>query len=187
MSSLRSLSTLLFLGALAPLAGCAPAAPRTEPTPDRVVMVQDGGAVLRQNTGDEISRTHFDATPDKVWAAVAAAYMTVGIPANVVDRANGKYGNGGFIAPRQMNSRRIADYFSCGQGITGPLIDRGRVVATVITTVSASSGGGTDAQTWVTGVLRQNDGSSSGVNQCNTTGRLEEDLRAAIAAKLATP
>lgn len=186
MSPSRSLSSLLLLGALAPIVACGPAGPRTEPVPERVVVVQDGGAVLRQTTGDEISRAHFDAAPDKVWAAVIGAYMTVGIPANVSDRAAGKYGNGGFLAPREMNNHRIGEYFSCGQGITGPLIDRGRVVATVITTVSANASGGTDAQTWVTGNLRQNDGSSSGTSTCNSTGRLEEDIRVAIAARLAT-
>jgi hypothetical protein len=39
------------------------------------------------------------------------------------DPAAGRYRNGRFTAPRRMVGRPLAEFFSCGLGLTGPYID----------------------------------------------------------------
>jgi hypothetical protein len=113
------------------------------------------------------------------------AYADAGIEPSVADRAVGRYGNGNFTAPRRMGGRPLAEYFSCGSGLTGPYIDQGRLSANVITTIQPAPDGTTTAVTYASGSLRRNEGTSTDPIVCASTGALEEFLRKRIEARLA--
>ncbi|HEX6597787.1 MAG TPA: hypothetical protein VF034_00590 [Gemmatimonadaceae bacterium] len=173
---------LALLGA----AACAPVAPSPSPSPDRVLVVGQDGSVVRQSTADENSSSTFKAPPAKVWPALVAAYTTVGIQPTTNDRASGQYGNAGFIVPRRIAGRPIAEFFSCGMGITGPRIDTGRVLGNVMSVLSDDGAGGSVVVTHVSATLRPNSGNASDPISCASTGALETLLRKNIEAGLGT-
>jgi hypothetical protein len=181
--SLAASSALLFAAACAP-AGSSPAS--TTPAPDRVLVIDANGQPIRR-AEDDAARVSFDAPIDKVWPARVVVYAELGIEPTVVDRATGRYGNTSFYAPRRIAGRPLGDFFSCGQGLTGPLIDAGRLTANVVTTLQAQPGGTTRATTYTGGTLRKNEGTSTGPVTCSSTGALEEYLRNGIAARIGKP
>ena len=182
MTRLRSLPALspALLFALA----CAPTA-TPAPAPERILVVDSNGQPVRRSTADENARVSFKASMDKVWPALILSYADLAIEPSVADRAAGRYGNGGFIAPRRLGGRPLAEFLSCGSGLTGPYIDSGRLTANVVTTVQPAPDGTTTAVTYATGTLRRNDGTSTDPIVCASTGALEEQLRRGIEARLA--
>jgi len=178
--SLSLAPALLLAGA------CGPSnIPTPDPTPDRVLVVNTDGKVMRQSTGDEHSRVKFFAPMDKVWHALVASYADLGIDPAISDPATGRYGNAAFVVPRRVMGRPIAQFFDCGSTLTGPMVDAGRVTAVVITTLSPLPDGTTSASTRVTGILRRNAGSSGDPIVCSSTGAIEEHLRTATEKRLA--
>ena len=175
----------LLLGLLAPVA-CATTAPPPASAHDRVLLVDTDGSVLRQSTADENSRASFAAPVARVWPAVMIAYADLGIEPNVVDRPSGRYGNAGFVAPRRIAGKPLSQFFSCGSGFTGPLIETGRLVANVVSTVSDDGKGGTVVMTHVSGSLSRNDGTSTSAITCGSAGAFEEYIRRSIEKRLAS-
>jgi hypothetical protein len=185
---MRRLPSLITLApALALLAACAPASsnnPPSTPAPDRVLVIDSDGQAVRRSTAGEIARATFLASVDRVWPAMVLAYADLGIEPSVADRAAGKYGNGSFNPPRRIAGRPLSEFFDCGSGLTGPLIDSGRLTASVITTIQPGDAGQTTATTYATGTLRRNEGTSTGPAVCSSTGALEERLRRSIETRL---
>ncbi len=166
-----------FLLALLGAAACATATPTPAPGPDRVLVVDTDGSVVHQSTLDENAHVTFAAPAARVWPALVSAYTTLGILPTTNDRATGQYGNAGFLVPRRIVGRPIAEFFSCGSGITGPRIDNGRVYGVVMSVVTDNGSGGSSVITHVSGTLRPNDGAASDPIVCASTGALEELLR----------
>jgi hypothetical protein len=162
---------------------CAPTSTPT-PAPERVLVVDTDGHVIRRSTADENSRVSFTAPIDKVWPALVLSYADLGIEPSVADRGAGRYGNGNFIAPRHMGGHSLGEFFSCGSGLTGSNIDSGRLTANVVTTIRAAPDGTTSGVTYASGTLRRNDGTSTEPIVCASTGALEEQLRRSIEARL---
>jgi hypothetical protein len=168
------------------LAGCGSATHSPEPAPERVLTVNADGRVVRQSTSYETEATAFAAPIDRVWTALQAGYATLGIPPTVADRGAGKYGNEGFIAPRRMLEHSLGEYFTCGTGLGGPLIDQGRLYVYMVTTLTPAPGGGTTGATHLTARLQRNEGTSAEPIRCGSTGQLEEALRKQVEKQLAT-
>jgi hypothetical protein len=166
------------------LLACAPSAIPT-PAPDRVLAVDSDGNVIRRSTADEKAHASFAAPVDRVWPALVMSYADLGIEPAVADRGTGRYGNGGFAAPRRLGGRSIATFFNCGSGLTGPYIDSGRLTANVITQVQPAADGTTTAVTYATGVLRRNEGAATDPIVCASTGVLEEEIRKGVEKHLA--
>ena len=178
--------SLSLVPALLLASGCASSSiPTPDQTPDRVLAVNAEGKVIRQSTVDEHSGAKFAAPMDKVWRALVASYADLGIDPTISDPATGRYGSAGFVAPRRMMGRPIAQFFDCGSTLTGLVVDAGRVTAVVITTLSSLSDSTTAASTHVSGTLRRNDGSSGDPVVCSSTGMIEEHLRTATEKRLA--
>ena len=177
--TLLALTPMLVFGA-----ACAPPSTPT-PAPDRILAVDSDGRVLRRSTTDEMARVTFSAPMDKVWSALVLSYADLGIEPSVADRSAGRYGNGSFVAPRRLAGRPLAEFFSCGSGLTGPYIDAGRLTANVVTWIQSAPDGSTNATTHAIGTLRRNDGSSPEPIICASTGALEERLRRGIESRLA--
>jgi hypothetical protein len=167
--------------------GCAPSSsPTPMPGPDRILAIDQSGKVIRQSTSDEHFRTTFDAPMARVWRALVVSYAELGIDPTVSDRATGRYGNESFVVPRRFIGRPIGEMFHCGSGLTGPIVDRGRVVADVVTTLSSVSDSSTVAYTHVAARVYSNEGTSSEPIFCPSSGIVETDLQAAITRNLAT-
>jgi hypothetical protein len=164
---------------------CAPTGPVPTPSPDRVLLIDESGRAVRQSTFDENARVVFRAPLDRVWSALVAGYTDLGIEPSVVDRASGQYGNTRFIVPRRVMDRPIGDFFRCGSGLSGPLVDQGRVIANIVTTLAPMPDGTTSALTHVSGQLRRHDGASSEPIVCASTGALEDHIRQATEQRVA--
>ena len=173
----------ILLGLFA-AAACATTAPPPAPAHDRVLFVDTDGSVLRQSTADENSRASFVVPVARVWPAVMFAYADLGIEPNVVDRPSGRYGNAGFVAPRRLVGRPLSQFFSCGSGFAGPLIETGRLYANVVSTVSDDGKGGSIVMTHVSGSLSRNDGTSTSPINCGSTGAFEEYIRRSVQKRL---
>jgi hypothetical protein len=170
--------------ALLVAAACGPATPPATPAPERIVAIESDGRVLRQSTADEMAEMAFSAPIDRVWLALQLSYADLDIAPTIADRAKGIYGNGGFLMPRKILGHTIGEYFRCGSGMAGPLIDQGRLNATVLTTITATAPSVTSASTRVTAMLIRNDGTSGDPLRCASTGKLEEALRAGVEQRL---
>ncbi|MEP6733834.1 MAG: hypothetical protein ABJE10_24520 [bacterium] len=173
-----------FIPALLFIGGCAPTnTPSTDVSPDRVLVVDADGKVLR-TAADDRTRVIFPGPKDKVWRALIGSYADAGIEPTLSDAAAGRYGNTAFAVPRRIAGRPIGQFFDCGSSLTGALVDAGRVTALVITTLSSLPDSTTAGSTRVTASLRRNDGSSSDGINCASTGALEELLRASTMKRL---
>jgi hypothetical protein len=167
------------------LAACGSATHSPEPAPERVLAVNADGRVVRQSTSYEKEATVYAAPIDRVWIALQLAYAALGIQPTVVDRATGRYGNEGFIAPRRMLEHSLGEYFTCGTGLGGPLIDQGRLYVYMVTTLTPAATGGTSGATHLTARLQRNEGTSAEPIRCGSTGQLEEALRQQVEKQLA--
>jgi hypothetical protein len=165
---------------------CGPAnAPTPMPGPDRILAVDRDGKVIRQSTVDEHFRVTFDAPMARVWRAVVVSYAELGIDPTVADRAQGRYGNESFIVPRRFMGRPITEIFRCGSGLTGPNVERGRVVADVVSTLNSASDSSTVVFTHVASRVFSNEGTSTEPMFCPSSGIIETELQAAITRNLA--
>jgi hypothetical protein len=173
--------------ALLGVAACAATAPTPAPSPDRVLVVNTDGSVIRQTTADENSSVTYQATRARVWPALVAAYTTLGILPTTNDPAGGQYGNAGFVVPRRIAGRPIAEFFSCGMGMTGPRIDNGRVIGNMMSVITDVGAGSSVVVTHVSGSLRPNSGNASDPITCASTGALEALLQKNIEQTLAAP
>ncbi len=173
-----------LVGYLAFLAGCAPATSSSSaPPPVRVLAVDSDGTVIRRSSDDK-ARVVFAAPMDKVWPAMVLAYAELGIQPTVSARAEGRYGNEGFIMPKRVGTRPIGDFFQCGSGMAGPYVDAGRLTANVLTTIQSTPDGNTIGATYVSGSLRRNEGASADPIVCASTGAIEEQIRKSIERRL---
>jgi hypothetical protein len=167
------------------LIACAAPSALPTPAPDRVLAVDSDGNIIRRSTGDEKARVEFKAPVDRVWPALVMSYAELGIEPTVADRGAGRYGNGGFVAPRRLGGKALAAYFNCGSGLAGPYIDAGRLTTSVVTYVQAGSDGSTTAVTYASGTLRRHEGASADPIVCASTGLLEEEIRKGVEKQLA--
>ena len=174
----------MILAAVLALAACASSTASPASSPDRILVVDSDGKVIRQSTADENARITFAAPLDRVWPAIRLAYDDLGLEPTVSDRSSGRYGNAGFIAPRRMMGRPLGEFFSCGSGLTGPLIEAGRLHANVVSTLIDDGKGGTIVLTHVSASLKRNDGTSTNPITCSSTGALEEYIRSATEKRL---
>jgi hypothetical protein len=166
-------------------AACGPVTHSPEPPVERVLAVNADGSVIRQSTAYENATITFAAPLDRVWPALQLSYADLDIQPTISDRPAGRYGNEGFVAPRRMLDRSLGEFFTCGSGLGGPLIDQGRLYIYMVTTLSPAAAGATNAGTHVTARLMRNEGTSGEPLRCSSTGQLEETLRLRIEQHLA--
>lgn len=177
---------LASLALLAAASACYTASQSTAAaTPDRVLVVDSRGDVMRQTTLNDRTVRTIPAPLTRVWPAVLASYAEVGIEANYADQPRGAYGARNYRFPRTLNGASVGSFFSCGSSLTGANVDAGTVVADITTTVSATPDGQTTAVYYVSGWVRRNEGNSTSPVACSSTGRLEELLAASIERKSA--
>ena len=157
------------------------------PGPDRVLVVDNSGRVYRQSTSDERLHDELDASRSRVWTALTRAYTLLGLQPTASERESGVYGNEGFDFPREFNGHSAEVYFSCGQDVMGPLVQRGRLVALVMSSLTSSTPTETRLTTHVAARLSRHEGTSSEAITCASTGRLEKELHESVRNLLVVP
>ena len=173
-----------LVGTLLLSVGCGGGRINPPDYPARVDRVDERGNIVFARGLDERLRATIVGTVNRVFDAVAASYTELGIPPTLVDRAEHRYGNVGFVVPNSFAGGRVDQYFDCGADLTGALAGRGRLVAAVVTTLTAQDSMTTLAATQVTGTLRRADGTSTRPVTCASTGLLEEQLRQVVERRL---
>jgi hypothetical protein len=181
----RSRVSFILAPALLLAAGCASSGTSShDPAPDRIVAVDDRGVVIRQSTDDQFTNATYAAPRDKVWHALLAAYAEAGIEPSLSDQAAGRYGNTAFAVPRRVMNRPISQFFNCGDGSTGRLVDNGQVTALIVTTLKSLPDGTTSALTQVKASLRRTDSAMGKLLNCSSSGALEEFVGTSIRKQL---
>jgi hypothetical protein len=173
-----------FLLVLLLAAACGGARINPPDYPDHIIGADPGGSPIRERGKDDRVRVTFPAPVDRVFDAVAGAYLEAGILPSVNDRAEHRYGNVGFLMPNDFGGAHVSEYFDCGSDITGRLAGKGRLIAVAVTSLRAIDSGSTLAATQVTGTVRRMDGTSTMPANCVSTGKLEAQLRKGVEARL---
>jgi hypothetical protein len=121
------------------------------------------------------------APPERVWALMPAVYEGLKIPIGTIDQNSRVIGNRRI----QTNSGRIAgarasSYLNCGNtGLGVPIADSYQVDLSVLTQIVPAPGGSAQVQTSIDANATQR-GVSSAPVRCASTGRLEQQIAAAI-------
>lgn len=136
---------------------------------------------ITMHADDRPSSSTVQAPPERVWAVMPAVYQGLKIPIGMIDQNSRVIGNRRI----ETNSGRIAGargslYLSCGNtGIGVPIADSYQINLSVLTQVIPGSGGTTQVQTSIDANATQR-GVSSAPVRCASTGRLEQQIAAAI-------
>lgn len=169
------------------LAGCASAASRSSQSPssDRILGqdTQTGELLHTQSSDGPVAAT-VHASTDAVWGALTDTYNGLGIELTVVDKGTGTIGNRSFVRSRTLAGKRMAEYFECGQSMTGSRADEGRLTISAVSNVSALTGGESRLSTTVTAVVTTMEGASAQNIPCSSTGMLEEAIRNTVVRRI---
>lgn len=149
--------TLGFLTlAVAAAAGCSsnPRPSQTSPASIQTTRIAgnvDGGPTNITTTSVPTANVTQVAAPmDRAWAALRAAYDSVGVPVATVDTAKHLLGNTGFKLRRRLGSTALSRYLDCGAAQGGPNAETYEVFLAVATQLQpGTSAGWTQATTSV--------------------------------------
>lgn len=171
-------AALVSLGA----AGCASTPSATE---EHHVVVDAARDVFRQTErGVPIV---FNAKRDDVWKALVGAYSDIGLLPDAADTSMWAVGRSKIVMRGSYTGTRISALFSCGETATGSSqADVGQVIANMRSQI-VNSGLSTRVTTLVDAWVIPDGGTSSNALHCGSTGRLEETLHKAVAARLGQP
>ena len=142
----------------------------------------DPGGEIRGSVTNEVSTTatRIPFSAEQVWQVLSAAYADIGIEVKSSDPATRTLGNVNFHPRGAINGRRVSEYLDCGNSNLGaPIADVYSVRMSIQSSV-VPAGTGSTVQTRITAFARDMNGSSSTPVHCNSRGRLESYLQAAL-------
>jgi hypothetical protein len=182
---MRVRGTLLVLGVSACASSNTLERPATTETVRVVGSGQPGGTIsmgiVSSPGGTRESRIF--APIEKVWAALPAAYQSLGVPLTTSDVTTHVAGNIGLNVRRRLGSTPLVRYIDCGNSQMGPSADTYDVRLTVTTRLQADSVAGTKLSTLVEAVGRPV-AFSGEYSRCSSLGVLEARLTDAVKAEL---
>lgn len=158
----------------------------TNAAPDRVLMVDERGRVLRTtNQTASAAEQEVPATTQQALQALVGAYESMGVTVNQIDWNTGLMGARNFSAPRRIAGKQLATYIDCGTTSVGqPRANSYAVMLTVESVVRPGSTGSVMLTTLATGTARQQGVSGDPVH-CVTTGALEKRINLLATERLA--
>ena len=185
------LRSLLLAPAALSLAACAsgtstPGGGAPAPTTAQVNVAGSGtatalGSVVNVNEGQ---RNTVQAAPDAAYAALIAAYETVGIPLSYKDDARRRAGNIGYKARRQAGKVPMRFAVDCGEDLSGPKADSYEITMSVESSVGAGETPGTSTLLTVVNASGKPVSFSGAEVTCTTKGEIERRLQKAVAETL---
>lgn len=168
------------------LASCGPTTsslPSSGPTQTTTSVTTGSGANMdiTMHGDNRPSSNTISAAPERVWAVMPAVYQGLNIPVGTVDPAARVIGNKRVVTNSgRLAGGRASAYLSCGStGIGAPIADSYQVNLSVITQLLPAAGGSTQVQTSLDASATQR-GVSGAPVRCASTGRLEQQIAAAI-------
>lgn len=156
------------------LAGCASRSTSTDLTRARTErpLIVDDALITTTNETRGIGGT-VDAPPEKVWRALTAAYVELGIETRTYDPASGQIGNLNVRLIRRLNGVPLSTYFDCGTGFSGANADDHRLRVNVISYMRAQDTGRMLVETQVQAFATNVEGTSRHEFACTSKGALE--------------
>ena len=132
-----SFRTISLLIAIIPLAACGSGSARSLDSGARVIR---GDATESIRLDPQASTRNFTlpVPVDDAWDALWAAYRSLEIPITAQDIDAHMVENTG-IRMRRIDGRRMSEFFTCGEGITGHIADSYQVTVIVHTTLTAET------------------------------------------------
>jgi hypothetical protein len=129
----------------------------------------------------------FHAGRDEVWKALVGAYSDIGLLPDAADTSMWAVSRSKIIIRGAYKGTRSSALFSCGETATGTSqADVGQVIANMRSQI-VNSATGTRVATLVDAWVIPDGGTSSNALHCGSTGRLEQTLHKAVAARLGEP
>ena len=166
----RSKLTAAMIAAIA-VAGCSTT--QQPPTHDRVIATA-GDAVLHAHDTNQQGPVPVATTPDKILAALNAAYADLGIEVKLWDPPHGQVGNRTFTKMYRIGGAPLSQYLGCGMTTNGDAADTYRVTMSLVSQVASAAGGST-VQTTLN-AFAEDLASSKGTVSCESRGTLEDRL-----------
>jgi hypothetical protein len=172
-SMIRALRATAAVIVVIVVAGCSTATTNQGPINDRVIA-RAGDAVLHAHERDQLGPVPVEAPPDKVMAALNAAYADLGIEVKLWDPPHGEVGNKSFTKMYRLAGASLSQYLSCGLTTNGDAADTYRVTLSLVSHVTRATGGST-VLTSLSGIA-EDLASSKGTVTCETRGILEDKV-----------
>ena len=126
-------------------------------------------------------------TPLEVFHKAQGVYGSMKVKINHADSVNGLLGNTGFNNTGGFAGQRMSYWLGCGEGMLGPNADRWRVTIAILSSIEPVSRDTTKLRTLVIASARNVAEGSSVPSNCNTTGKLEEQIHQKVLAMPAGP
>jgi hypothetical protein len=154
--------------------GCASSntAPGSAPSETSRIVVQGGLQNISTGAAPIAGESTVAASLSKVWAAVTAAYDSIGIAPTTVDAADHRFGNRGLQIRRQLAGVPLSRYVDCGSAQARPSADFYDVNLSVLTQLTPIDSTDTKVVTTVDAMARPVSFTGEYI-RCATTGALE--------------
>lgn len=123
--------------------------------------------------------------PGPAFAALAAVYEDLKIPAGVRDSAALEVGNEAFVRRGDVGGRRMSASLDCGDSFTGPRADAYRIDLSLISFLTPSAPDVTTLRTVLIGTAVNVTEGGRPTQPCYTTGELEKRIHQMVLKKLA--
>jgi hypothetical protein len=170
------------------LAGCASS--QSAPTPGQMpvetirVATSGGGTSGIRTTPYQESFVGTVSVPMvRVWAALPAAYDSVGLKLTTVEPSSHTIGNEGVTLRRTLGKTPLSKYLDCGRTQIDQNADTYNVNLALLTRVTADASGGTKISTTLTAAAKPIAFSGDFV-RCKSLGTLETHLHDVLNAEL---
>jgi hypothetical protein len=182
---------IVSLCAAATLAACSSSgsgsSPHMAPKPPEVntqVNIQGVGNIGIKTVPYQDSYVGVVSYPmGRVWAALPAAYDSVGLKLTTLDPATHTVGNSGVNMRRVLGKTALSKYLDCGRTQVDQNADSYEVHLTMLTTVAADEAGATKVRTTLSAAAKPVAFSGDYV-RCTSLGRLEVRLHELMFAEL---
>jgi hypothetical protein len=187
VSTMRNAVLLLAATALAACGSTTSSGPSTGagPTTTSVSTGNNANVEFTLHPDNRPSSSTVQAPPERVWAVLPTVYEGLNIPVGTIDPNARLIGNRRVqVRSGRVATGRATTYLNCGNtGLGAPIADSYEVHMSVLTQLVPSDGGTTQVQTSVEGNATQR-GVSGAPVRCASSGRLEEQIAAAIRQQL---
>lgn len=184
----HSPALLASLASLAATLACASSQslPDTRASGNMTVSDASGGgtALIRyfKDVNSVVDTLPFPAA--RVWAQLPGAYAAVGIPLSVVDTSAHILGASRVPMRTRLGTRPLSAIVDCGLTPTGMPRANSYVVSITSLTQVRDLGNATALVRTAVSATARDDAGSSGDLQCGSSGRIEQDLDAALRNRL---
>jgi len=144
-----------------------------------------GGLAVTTTNIDNNVRLLSTGTVAQVWSVLPQVYEELGIPLTIKNDQQRVIGNEGWRTRRSIGRVPMQRYLDCGRSGTIENAETYNVNISILTTVTANTGGGSVVGTTIVATGRNPITSSSQEVRCASQGDLEIRIRDMVQAKVA--